>query len=157
MKKAASTTSVTMKIFALLIAVALTIIFNGNVYAEAAEVSIGQQIADEASRDVYQGIPYSWGGADTSGFDCSGFVLYIYQKFGYDLPHYTGSQKDMGIAVDYSDLEPGDLVFFYYDYGHVGIYVGDGNVVHAGSNGITTSTIESGYYLENYKAARRIV
>mgnify|MGYP002853723176 CR=1 FL=1 len=151
-------TTSTMKTFITLICAVLLMTFFNGVNAEAADdSSVGHQIAIEASKDEYQGIPYVWAGDDTSGFDCSGFVLYVYAKFGYDLPHYTGSQRDMGTRVSYSDLQEGDLVFFYPDDGHVGIYVGNGNVVHAGSNGITTSTIESGYYLENLNCCVRII
>ena len=153
-------TTSTMKTFVtLVIAVLLMTFFNG-INAEAADNnnSIGHQIAIEASKDEYQGIPYDWAGEDISGFDCSGWVRYIYAMFGYDLPHFTGAQRDMGTIVSYSDLQEGDLVFFYPDDGHVGIYVGNGNVVHASSsNGITTSTIESGYYLENLNCCVRII
>jgi cell wall-associated NlpC family hydrolase len=71
----------------------------------------------------YLGTPYSWGGESPSGFDCSGFVRYVYLQVGVSLPHYTGAQWNMGVPVSRSDLQPGDLVFFD-GLGHVGIYIG---------------------------------
>ena len=119
--------------------------------------SLGKQIAEYASSDEFLGIPYEWGGDTKAAFDCSGFVMYVYREFGYDLPHYTLDLKNLGTSVSYDELEAGDLVFFYSDYGHVGIYIGDYQVVHAGSNGITISSIAEGHYLDNYKAACRII
>ena len=71
----------------------------------------------------YLGVPYRWGGASPSGFDCSGFTMYVYAQIGVSLPHYTGSQWGMGTPVSRDQLEAGDLVFFN-GLGHMGIYVG---------------------------------
>ena len=71
-----------------------------------------------------QGDPYVWGAAGPSAFDCSGLVLWAYAQVGISLPHFTGDQWNMGVHVSRADLQPGDLVFFYADIGHVGLYVG---------------------------------
>jgi peptidoglycan DL-endopeptidase CwlO len=78
-----------------------------------------------------QGDPYVWGAAGPNQFDCSGLVLWAYAQVGISLPHFTGDQWTMGIHVSRQDLQPGDLVFFYPDIGHVGLYVGNGLMVDA--------------------------
>lgn len=78
-----------------------------------------------------RGDMYVWGAAGPSTFDCSGLVLWAYSQVGISLPHFTGAQWDMGIHVSRQDLEPGDLVFFYQDIGHVGLYIGNGLMVDA--------------------------
>ena len=78
-----------------------------------------------------RGDPYVWGAAGPGSFDCSGLVLWAYAQVGISLPHYTGAQWNMGIHVSRSQLQPGDLVFFYADIGHVGLYLGNGLMVDA--------------------------
>jgi len=78
-----------------------------------------------------RGDPYVWGSAGPGAFDCSGLVLWAYAKVGISLPHFTGDQWNMGVHVARSQLEPGDLVFFYPDIGHVGLYIGNGLMVDA--------------------------
>lgn len=78
-----------------------------------------------------RGDPYVWGAAGPSSFDCSGLVLWAYAQVGISLPHFTGAQWNMGIHVARSQLQPGDLVFFYADIGHVGLYLGNGLMVDA--------------------------
>ena len=75
-----------------------------------------------------------WGGASPSGFDCSGLVMYVYSQLGVSLPHNAAAQYAMLPHVPTSDLEPGDLVFFN-GFGHVGIYVGGGTMIHAPHTG----------------------
>jgi cell wall-associated NlpC family hydrolase len=78
-----------------------------------------------------RGSPYVWGAAGPHAFDCSGLVLWAYAKVGISLPHFTGEQWNMGVHVGRNQLEPGDLVFFYADLGHVGLYIGNGLMVDA--------------------------
>lgn len=77
-----------------------------------------------------QGCPYVYGAAGPSTFDCSGFTMYVYAHFGVNLPHYDGSQMKYGRSVGYANAQPGDLIFYG---GHVGIYIGGGQIVHASS------------------------
>jgi peptidoglycan DL-endopeptidase CwlO len=84
-----------------------------------------------------QGDPYVWGAAGPNQFDCSGLVLWAYAQVGISLPHFTGDQWTMGIHVSRQDLQPGDLVFFYPDIGHVGLYIGKGLMVDAPDFGET--------------------
>ena len=119
-----------------------------------------QDILDYAEK--FLGTPYVWGGTTPDGFDCSGFVQYVFGKNGYNITRTTYTQWDNdGTPVDREDLLPGDLVYFGSgdDPSHVGIYVGDGKMIHSPRTGdvIRYSTIESGYYDDCYLGARRIV
>ena len=106
----------------------------------------------------YLGVPYKWGGASPSGFDCSGLIMYVYAQVGVSLPHYTGSLWGMGVAVSRGDLQPGDLVFFN-GLGHAGIYVGGGNFIHAPHTGdvVKVSSLSQDWYASTYMGARRIL
>jgi cell wall-associated NlpC family hydrolase len=105
----------------------------------------------------YLGVPYVWGGSSPGGFDCSGLVMYVYAQVGVSLPHYTGAQWGMGVPVAYSDLQPGDLVFFD-GLGHVGIYIGGGEFIHAPHTGdvVRIDSLSEGWYAATYDGARRI-
>jgi len=106
----------------------------------------------------YLGVKYRWGGSSPStGFDCSGFTMYVYGKIGVSLPHYTGAQWSMGSAVSKSDLQAGDLVFFN-GLGHMGIYVGGGNFIHAPRTGdvVKISSLSDSWYARTYVGARRL-
>jgi cell wall-associated NlpC family hydrolase len=96
----------------------------------------GQRAAiavDEARRQL--GKPYRWGGAGPDSFDCSGLTMWSWRKAGVDLPHHAGSQYAATVHIPLSELQPGDLVFFYSDLSHVGIYVGNGQMIHAPHTG----------------------
>jgi cell wall-associated NlpC family hydrolase len=108
----------------------------------------------------YLGVPYVWGGASPSGFDCSGFVMYVYAQVGISLPHYTVAQWSYpnSVSVPRADLEPGDLVFFA-GLGHVGIYVGNGQFIHAPHTGdvVRIDSLSEGWYAAEYDGAKRIL
>ena len=80
---------------------------------------------------------YVWGAAGPSAFDCSGLVVWAFAREGIALPHYTGDLWNSGVHIPRNDLEPGDLVFFFADISHVGIYIGDGLMVDAPDFGLT--------------------
>lgn len=108
----------------------------------------------------YIGSRYVYGGSSPSGFDCSGFTSYVYKQHGITLNRTAAGQYSNGVAVDRSNLQPGDLVMFGKSgINHVGIYIGGGMIVHAAnpSRGVTTDTINSGYYNNNYVGARRVM
>ena len=83
----------------------------------------------------FLGVPYVWGGSSPSGFDCSGFTQYVYAHFGVSLPRVSESQQNVGTLVSRANLQPGDLVFFGSPAHHVGIYVGNGNMINAPHTG----------------------
>jgi peptidoglycan DL-endopeptidase CwlO len=103
------------------------------------------------------GTPYVWAGSSPGGFDCSGLVTYAYGKLGVSLPHSSYSLWGSGVAVSRDQLQSGDLVFFS-GLGHVGIYVGGGQFVHAPHTGdvVKVSSMDSGSYAGSYVGARRI-
>ena len=98
-------------------------------------------------------------------FDCSGFTYYVYGQMGYTLNRIADDQAQNGVAVNFDQLQPGDLILFSNTYSssdwitHVGIYIGDGKIVHAANSkrGVTVDTITSGYYYSHYAGARRIL
>jgi cell wall-associated NlpC family hydrolase len=96
-----------------------------------------------------RGDPYVWGAAGPGAFDCSGLVMWAYAQEGISLPHYTGSQWGSGQHISRSQLEPGDLVFFFADISHVGIYIGNGLMVDAPSFGqdVQVQPIDWGIYV----------
>ena len=104
----------------------------------------------------YLGVPYVWGGASPRGFDCSGFVMYVFAQIGVGLPHSSYAQFGMGAPVGINDLQAGDLVFFA-GASHVGIYIGGGQFIHAPHTGdvVKISSI-SGWYASPFAGGRRI-
>jgi cell wall-associated NlpC family hydrolase len=104
----------------------------------------------------YLGVPYRWGGSSPSGFDCSGLVYFVYGRLGVGLPRVTYSQWNAGRHVLRSQLEPGDLVFFY-GHSHVGIYIGGGQFIHAPHTGTSVQIASlSGWYASEYDGAVRV-
>lgn len=123
------------------------IFINISVKAEAA--TTGQDIVNYSK--TFLGTPYVWGGTTPSGFDCSGFTQYVYKRFGIDITRTTYTQINVGTPVSRSELQLGDLVFT--SAGHVGLYVGNNQIIHSPKTGdvVKISTIWSFY------AARRIL
>ncbi len=122
-----------------------------------ADASRGARVVAIAMRHL--GVPYKWGGASPStGFDCSGLTMYVYAKIGISLPHYAAAQYQMGIPVSRSQLQPGDLVFFR-GLGHMGMYIGGGNFIHAPQTGdvVKISSLNEPYRIASWVGARRIL
>ena len=140
--------------------------------AETEETSTYSMESHEIKADVvntaceYLGVRYVYGGASPSGFDCSGFTMYIYQQFDYSLPHSATSQLSYGTSVERDALQMGDLVFFRDPNitskaaSHVGIYIGGGQFVHASSSStgyVVVSYLSESYFDGYYVGARRLI
>ncbi|MBN2721520.1 MAG: C40 family peptidase [Campylobacterales bacterium] len=113
----------------------------------------------------HKGGKYVWGGTNPRGFDCSGYVQYLYGKHGVKLPRTALAQSKVGLPIDPNHLKQGDLVFFMTDkkrnipITHVGIYVGNGQFIHAASKdrGIIISPLNSGSYSNTFVGAKRVL
>lgn len=121
---------------------------------------IGQQLVNFAKG--FLGVPYVWGGSAPGGFDCSGFVYYVYSQYGVSLPRVADEQYGIGRRVALAEIQPGDLVFFStYAPGpsHVGIYMGNGRFIHASSaaNEVTVTPITKEYYQARFLGAFRVL
>lgn len=121
--------------------------------------SAGQNVVEYAKQ--FLGRPYVYGGNGPNSFDCSGFAKYVYGHFGINLSRTSYTQVNEGYYVSKDNLQPGDLIFFKRggSINHVGIYVGDGTMIHASSPGdvVKYDTILSGYYNTYYYTARRVL
>jgi len=130
--------------------------------ANATEPSTGGRIQSVLKRALaLLGTPYRWGGTGTEGFDCSGLVGYVFRStLGIELPRVSRDMAKSGEMVDRTRLSPGDLVFFGRRgrVDHVGIYVGEGQFVHAPRTGrdVTVSRLDTGYWSGKYMEARRV-
>ncbi|MBE7038486.1 MAG: NlpC/P60 family protein [Ruminococcaceae bacterium] len=120
----------------------------------------GDEVVEFAKKFI--GTPYVYGGSSPSGFDCSGFVYYVYKNFGVTLNRVANDQRLNGYVVEKADLRPGDIVLFSRTLDgyitHVGIYVGDNQFIHSPQTGETVEIVSmsSGYYGYGYVGARRI-
>ncbi len=127
-------------------------------YTTPASNPKGSSIVSTAKK--YLGVKYVYGGTTPKGFDCSGLVQYVCKSLGISVNRTAASQFSNGRAVNKSDLQPGDLVFFAKSskISHVGIYIGGGQMIHAPHTGdvVRIASINSGYYKRTYVGARRV-
>lgn len=135
---------------------------NGTDEASSTSSSLGEQIVAYAKQ--YLGTPYVWGGNGPNSFDCSGFTKYVYDHFGYNINRTASAQLSNGVSVSRSELQPGDLVFFYNGkvstpVSHVGIYIGNGEFIHASTNtySVVINSLDAKNYAAKYVYARRII
>lgn len=127
-----------------------------------ASSSAGQAAVDLAAQ--FLGVPYVWGGTSPSGFDCSGLMQYVYNQLGYKINRVAEDQMKNGIAISRENLAPGDLVGFYSSPGsgyisHIGMYVGNGIMIHAPHTGdvVKYTSIDGSYYSSRFAGGRRII
>ncbi len=130
-------------------------------HGPAATHDLAQALIDEAR--TWLGTPYRYGGKDKSGTDCSGFIMQLYKTVtNVNVPRNSRAQWDYCEALDKKDLAVGDLIFFSSknsggDIAHVGMYIGDGTMIHASSSrGVTESNIGSNYFVEHYIGSGRV-
>ncbi|MDN4492175.1 C40 family peptidase [Ureibacillus aquaedulcis] len=127
-------------------------------FTNDAEAATNKELTTTAYK--YIGVPYTWGGTTSNGFDCSGFTQKVFSDLGINLGRTTSTQYASGNAVSKSNLEVGDLVFFNTSgrgVSHVGIFVGNGQFVHASSSrGVTVSKLSESYWANRYLGAREI-
>ena len=138
-------------------------------FVNAKYISTGQKDATSNGSGIaatvknYIGCSYSYGSCGPYAFDCSGLTSYVYKQYGYKLPRRSVEQSRTGVFVDKNQLVAGDLVFFSNRgdrvVNHVGIYVGNGNFVHASTSGrgVVLDSLAENYYVRNYITARRVV
>lgn len=115
-----------------------------------------------ATAKQFLGVKYQWGGTTPhTGFDCSGYVSYVFAKNGISLPRISRDQYKVGTKVDFKDLQPGDLVFFSFAsngiVSHVGIYLGDGQFINASTSKGVTVYVMGPYWKSVYVGARRVL
>ena len=120
----------------------------------AAPTHAAQVAVDTALAQL--GKPYVWGGTGPGGYDCSGLTYSAYQAAGVSIPRTSRAQSTAGVHVDRAHLQPGDLIFFYEPVGHVGMYIGNGQMVHSSTYGNPVSVVPVDS-MWGYNTARRVV
>ena len=118
-----------------------------------APTSAAQVAVDTALAQL--GKPYAWGGTGPGSYDCSGLTWSAYQAAGVTLPRTSGAQSTAGVPVSRAELRPGDLIFFYSPVGHVGMYVGNGQMVHSSTFGQPVAVVDVDS-MWGYNTARRV-
>ena len=119
----------------------------------AAPNGAAQKAVDTALAQV--GDPYSWGATGPNAFDCSGLTSFSYKAAGISIPRTSKAQSTFGTPVSKANLQPGDLVFFYSPVSHVGMYIGNGQMVHAPSSGSTVKVVKVDS-MPSFAGARRV-
>jgi len=122
----------------------------------------GDPEAIRLSSLLFYGTPYRFGGSSSHALDCSGFVQKVFRANGIELPRDSRAQAKYGYKVSLSELKPGDLLFFKtykQDVSHVGIYIGDGKMIHAArrGGGVKISSIYDPYYIQRFLFAKRVI
>lgn len=130
------------------------------VASRSSNSSLAGSVLSKAAQ--YLHTPYVWGGTSPRGFDCSGFVQYVFRQYGYNLPRTAADQAAAGKKVSKKDLKPGDLVYFASggSIDHIGIYVGNGKFIHSSSprsGGVIYTSLSESYYAARYAGATRIL
>lgn len=149
------------------VTLSFTILASGSVIipskmAHAASISASSTSASKiiSTGKRYLGVPYKFGASSsqTNRFDCSSFTQRVFKLNGIHIPRSSKSQSKVGTRVSFSNLKPGDLVFFYSPIHHVGIYIGNGQIIHTyGKPGVTISSIKSGWWKSHFATARRVM
>jgi cell wall-associated NlpC family hydrolase len=141
-------------------AFAATLLFAPSARANDVEVGQpGEQLAELAQSQI--GARYRWGGTSPAGFDCTGFVMWVYSQFGVEMPRSEAGQLATGQRVSADELAPGDLLVFANTYraglSHVGIYLGEGQFVHAVDerHGVAVSNLWDAYWAPRFVGASR--
>ena len=139
--------------------VLLTGLFGSVSSTQAAPANAGATVVSVAHK--YNGYRYRYGGASPAGFDCSGFVYYVYKQAGISIGRDTNAQYNSGTHVSFSNLQPGDIVLFSNTYrrglSHAAIYIGGGKIIHAvnESVGVTVSNLNSSYWRSHFTTGVR--
>lgn len=134
---------------------------NLKVYSAEDALSVRGEIRNYAMKFV--GVPYVSGGTSPRGFDCSGFTQYVFSKMGISLQRTVAGQLESGTVIEKEDLQCGDLIFFKNTTGwghfasHVGIYIGNGQMIHSGTGGVGVVDLEHAYFIYHYMCARRVI